>query len=208
VELRAHDLLIFKGPGDLFTEIPFPQWVLETVETNPAGVMRRAEHGKDLIPIGIRGKERGERSACWVNADRVLEVIRPFRLTDPANWKRKYIADLPLTVQSLQIITPFLNETGYEWGPAGSTGFELATGYTSIKSSSDLDLVIYIDEFFPVEEAKCLLARLEQQTLVPIDIQLQTPIGGVALKEYIRSDEVLLKSSSGPLLLKGSSLWE
>ena len=206
--VRAHDLLRFKGMEDLFTANPFPQWVLETLELNPAGVVRRAEYTDGRIPIGIRGKERGERFACWINTDRVLEVISPVMLTDSANWKRKYIADLPLTVQSLKIITPFLNEAEYEWGPAGSTGFELATGYTSIKNSSDLDLVIYTDDFFPVKKAKCLLARLEEKTLVPLDIQLQTPKGGVALKEYIRSDEVLLKSSIGPLLLKGNSLWE
>lgn len=206
MELNPHDLVRIQGMEDLYSGYPFPDWVEEALLKAPYAVVRRAEH-TDGIPVGIRGIERGQRCAAWARTEKIMEVIRPYSLVDPAQWKVSYPVTVPATIQTLKMITPFMQAAAYEWGPTGSSGFELATGIPSIKDTSDLDLVINFPERITIAQAGSLLDQLEGLSLVRMDVQMNTPAGGVALKEYILGGQVLVKTSTAPVLQDANSLW-
>jgi phosphoribosyl-dephospho-CoA transferase len=90
------------------------------------------------------------------------------------------------------------------WGPAGSVGFELASGHKITTETSDLDLVIRAAEQIGVEEAKFLLDRtlgLEAK----IDVRVETPVCGFALEEYVSATKILLRYPDGVRL--GENPW-
>ncbi|MEH7096906.1 phosphoribosyl-dephospho-CoA transferase MdcG domain-containing protein [Neobacillus vireti] len=64
----------------------------------------------------------------------------------------------------------------WKWGPTGSAGFELATGYTSLRDTSNLDLVIDAPQKNNFLEAKDLLHQLDAFN-IRIDIQVETRRG-------------------------------
>jgi phosphoribosyl-dephospho-CoA transferase len=80
------------------------------------------------------------------------------------------------------------------WGPAGSVGFELASGRTVTTEASDLDLVIRARQRIGIEEGRVLLDRtfgLEAK----VDVRVETPVCGFALEEYVlaSSAKILLR---------------
>lgn len=209
MELAAHDLVSFNNIDDLLSDKPLPEWAWDTLKEGFFGVVRRDWHAdKNLVPIGIRGVERGQRFAAWINAQNIKEKITPMSLTDPLQWKKKYLVALSDTVQTLIKISPLLNERfNLLWGPTGSVAYELATGYKAIKDTSDLDLVIRTSEKISVNEAQDLLNEIQSLAGCRLDIQLETPKGGVSLTEYSTSDQVLAKTNKGPFLHEIDTLW-
>lgn len=193
---------------DLVADLPFPDWAKESIRSTPYMVMRRAKSGNGLVPVGIRGPQRGQRMAYWLPEKLIEEVITPFDLTDPGNWKAVYGTTVPETVRTLLQISTLMHDTGYRWGPTGSTGFELATGFPTIKESSDLDLVIEVPQILNVKTAKLLLDRIGDISTVRLDVQVNTAAGGFSLAEYTRSSTVLVKTTLGPVILDGSKLWD
>jgi phosphoribosyl-dephospho-CoA transferase len=192
---------------DLVADLPFPDWAKDAVLRAPYVVVRRAGSYSGLVPVGLRGEQRGQRMSYWLPENLIEEVITPYALTDKDNWKAVYPAAVPETVNTLGLISSILHQTGYQWGPTGSTGFELATGLPTIKESSDLDLVIEVPGILNVETAKILLDRMEDISTVRLDIQISTVKGGFSLKEYTNSPTVLVKTSLGPLLMDHTTLW-
>jgi phosphoribosyl-dephospho-CoA transferase len=88
----------------------------------------------------------------------------------------------------------------YAWGPTGSCGYELATGIATVEPTSDLDLVVYADEPISREAAR-ELSRMFTHPACRCDVQLDTPAGGIALREWARGDtRVLVKTPYGPVL--------
>ena len=100
-----------------------------------------------------------------------------------------------------------MRQSGWKWGPTGSTGFELATGVFTVNKSSDLDLLIEVPVMMSVYEATSLLRAMESIATARIDIQLITPKGSVSMSEYVHSETVLLKTTAGPVLQHTSALW-
>ncbi|WP_255252847.1 malonate decarboxylase holo-ACP synthase, partial [Pseudomonas aeruginosa] len=95
-----------------------------------------------------------------------------------------------------------LNALGLAWGVTGGAGFELASGVAVLHPDSDLDLLLRTPRPFPRDDALRLLQRFEQCPC-RIDLQLQTPAGGVALREWAEGrSRVLAKGSEAPLLLE------
>nr|WP_327213442.1 malonate decarboxylase holo-ACP synthase [Pseudomonas aeruginosa] len=95
-----------------------------------------------------------------------------------------------------------LNALGLAWGVTGGAGFELASGVTVLHPDSDLDLLLRTPRPFPRDDALRLLQCFEQCPC-RIDLQLQTPAGGVALREWAEGrPRVLAKGSEAPLLLE------
>jgi phosphoribosyl-dephospho-CoA transferase len=95
-----------------------------------------------------------------------------------------------------------LDASGWAWGVSGSAGFELASGVPALHADSDLDLILRAPLALERGEAQALLALLDQAEC-PVDLQVQTPHGAVALREWARAaGKVLLKSSSGALLVR------
>jgi phosphoribosyl-dephospho-CoA transferase len=91
----------------------------------------------------------------------------------------------------------------WQWGPTGSAGFEIATGYPALKETSDLDIVVYAPQPIDISEAEKLLQELDR---LPIrtDIQIETGSGAFLLREWInrRTDKIILRTQNGPKLIK------
>jgi len=207
VELRPHDLLKVNAMEDLLADLPFPNWANEALEHAAYAVVRRAESRNGMIAVGLRGPQRGQRLACWLPAAAVKEVVTPFDLADQQNWKAVYAGNEPATVQTLQQISAMMKDSPWEWGPTGSTGFELATGFPTVKESSDLDLIIDVPGKLSVKAATALLNSMEDISAVRLDIQLNTPCGGISLKEFTSASTVLIKTSRGPVLMDVDKIW-
>jgi phosphoribosyl-dephospho-CoA transferase len=87
------------------------------------------------------------------------------------------------------------------WGITGSVGFALASGVSTLRQDSDLDLLLRASKPLPRGEARSLLALL-QASPARIDMQVDTGHGGFALAEWAgNADRVLLKTGRGPLLV-------
>ena len=69
------------------------------------------------------------------------------------------------------------------------------------KRFSDLDLLLRAERPLPRSEARPLLQLLESRAC-RIDLQLETPLGGVALREWAGDGaRVLVKTADGPRLV-------
>ncbi len=80
-------------------------------------------------------------------------------------------------------------------------GFQLATGLPTAHPDSDLDLLLRAEHPLPRSEARPLLQLLEGRAC-RVDLQLETPLGGVALGEWAGgAARVLVKAAEGPRLV-------
>jgi len=207
MELNAHDLIRIKHAEDLVSDLPLPDWALLSLQRAPYVVVRRATHPDGYIGVGIRGTQRGQRAAAWLDLAEIEYVIQPRALNCPENWFLNYQEDPIHPISSLKQIAPILTNKGFDWGPTGSTGFELATGVITITDYSDLDIVMNVNIPFSPGKAAMLLEELEAASISKLDIQLNTPLGGVSLRDYARSAKVLLKTATGPLLTSPADIW-
>ena len=207
MELKPHDLLRIRGVEDHLQGFPFPDWVAGALRLAPWVVVRRAFGTTRRIPIGIRGKERGFRFASWISPDDIVQVISPDTLADATRWKATYDDQLPSQVKGLLAISPLLDGARYKWGPTGSLAYELATGISSIHADSDLDLLVEVPEPISIPAARSLLCAMEALSPVRLDVQMNTPSGGVSWIDYCTADTVLVKTNFSPVLLKKKSLW-
>jgi phosphoribosyl-dephospho-CoA transferase len=206
MELNPHDLIRIDSPKDVLTDLPFPDWAAEALRNAPYVVVRRATSPAGLIPVGIRGRKRGQRLAAWLNPVAVQEVITPQMLASDELWNVER-NEFNNSLRSLQNIAPVLNQEGLCWGPTGSTGFQLATSVETLTANSDLDLTIRLDRKLTVSDATLLLAKLNAEALIRLDVQLEIPMGCFSLAEYVNSSTVLVKTASGPLLVERVDLW-
>ena len=207
MEMNPHDLIRIKKEEDLLADLPLPAWVSESLNLAPFVVVRRSHSPDGKIPVGVRGRERGQRFPAWLPEKKAVAVITPYKLMVSANSTRINDPGAPAAIRSLRRITSLLQNTGYRWGPTGSVGFELAANTTTVKEDSDLDILIDLPEFVPILSATRLMEDLQRRTLVRVDVQLNTPQGSLALADYIGAGKVLVKGNSGPLLLDRNTLW-
>ena len=69
------------------------------------------------------------------------------------------------------------------------------------RDDSDLDLLLRTEHPLPRSEARPLLQLLERRAC-RVDLQLETPLGGVALREWAGDGaRVLVKTADGPRLV-------
>lgn len=207
MDLRPHDLVKIRSVDCLLKGSHFPGWAIDFLTGTPYVVVRRSKQDNHFIPVGIRGNQRGQRHASWLAIENIVEVITPEQLTKPTNWKIKAEGVFSPQIGSLLELTPLLDQFGYEWGPAGSLAFELATGIKTTNRDSDLDLIIRIAEPVSVIKAKTLLTELESLSLCRLDIQINSPLGGFSLKEYCQSSSVLIKTEDRPVLIQSEKIW-
>jgi phosphoribosyl-dephospho-CoA transferase len=196
---RPHDLLKLRrcplAPGA-------PEWVRDALARAPFAVVRRAATADGMIAVGLRGRARAERYAACIDHQDIEASLPPERLVhsrpSPARAALAPFALLCALVRSSCL-------AGREWGPTGSAAFELATGVPTITPSSDLDLLIRAPRALSHEEAQALLADLQACAAAAgtrIDVQLETPVGGVALAEWaMRKSRTMVKSADGPRLV-------
>jgi phosphoribosyl-dephospho-CoA transferase len=193
--LRPHDLLRIASS----TWDDAPAWVEAALTRAPFAVVRRAAFQNGQIPIGVRGASRGERFGTWLDKQHVLATLRPEDLL--AIEPRR---ELPIFALLRQII-PVCEATTLTWGPAGSAGFELASGMPTATETSDLDLVIRMPSPMRETDAAILFDTLTRAAVtqhIRIDIQAETPNGAFSLAEYARPHRhIMLRHVDGPRLV-------
>lgn len=192
-EVLAHDLLWGLTPEHLPADAP--AWVIEVISEGHPVVVRRALTVADQIAVGVRGCLREQRYATLMAVAAIQRRVRPEELCHVESDR-----DWP-ALQALVQLRPLLDAYGFSWGVSGSAGFELASGFAALHQHSDLDLILRTPQ--PLGRVQALeLFKLLGAAVCPVDMQLQTPNGAVALREWAGSAQrVLLKSASGARLV-------
>ncbi|WP_124421036.1 malonate decarboxylase holo-ACP synthase [Pseudomonas sp. R2-60-08W] len=189
--VNAHDLLWGMTPAHVPADAP--AWVRETLGAGHPVVVRRAIAEPGYVAVGVRGRLREHRFAGWMPLAAVQRRVIPEALRGVISPR-----DLP-ALRALDQLRPVLAQE--RWGVTGSAGFELASGIKALHAQSDLDLLLRTPEPLARDDAEDLLAMLDR-TECAVDLQLQTPFGAVALREWASgSPRVLLKTASGARLV-------
>lgn len=195
-------------PHDLLWGLPVqaladdaPHWVAEALSLGQPVVVRCALTAADQIAVGVRGQQREQRYATLIKRSDIQRQVQPEQLI---HVESKGGRDWP-ALRVLRQVRPLMEDLGLVWGVSGSAGFELATGFAALHSGSDLDLILRTPRSFSRGQAFRLAASLAVLTEISgcrIDLQLQTPCGGVALREWAGpARQVLLKTSEGARLI-------
>ncbi|RAU46150.1 MULTISPECIES: malonate decarboxylase holo-ACP synthase [unclassified Pseudomonas] len=200
--VQPHDLLwglpVATLPADA------PGWVFESVALGHPVVVRRARVDRGSVAVGVRGQSRDQRYATVMNRDHVTRQVRPEQLVEAVEEVR---TDWPVW-RALNQVRPVLDAIGLPWGITGGAGFELATGIQVLHRNSDLDLILRTESFLSRPQAAQWLEALNGAAC-RIDLQLQTPAGAVALREWAGSGrQVLLKADNGARLVSDPWLCE
>ncbi|MDR5740945.1 MULTISPECIES: malonate decarboxylase holo-ACP synthase [unclassified Caballeronia] len=199
---RPHDLVWVEAPEDIVATSAMPAWATrEWLSVAPA-VVRREAAERGVVPVGLRGHARNERFAAFVNVERIARCVTPEALARARGWLDAdgALANLPC-MRALAFIAPRLDALALTWGVTGSVGFALASGVSTLREDSDLDLLLRADRPLPRDDARALLSLL-QAAPARIDMQVDTGHGGFALAEWTgRAGRVMLKTGRGPKLV-------
>lgn len=191
---RPHDLLWGMRPEQL--PIDAPAWAIAVLSAGHPVVVRRARTAPGLVAVGLRGASREQRLAALMP----VEAIRR-RVTPEALGACETADDLP-AIQALRRLRSPLDACGHAWGVTGSVGFQLASGLPVATSASDLDLLLRVPQPLSISAARALCERLDDASC-RVDMQLETPFGAVALREWASgATRVMLKADDGPRLLR------
>ncbi|WP_248750946.1 malonate decarboxylase holo-ACP synthase [Pseudomonas sp. MWU15-20650] len=189
--VNAHDLLWGMTPAHLPADAP--AWALAAISAGHPVVVRRASAEPDYVAVGVRGRLREQRLAAVMPIVAVQRRVTPEALRGVTSPR-----DLP-ALRALDLLRPVLAQEA--WGVTGSAGFELASGIQALHAQSDLDLMLRTPQRLERGAAEDLLAILDTAPCA-VDLQLQTPFGAVALREWAGgSRRVLLKTASGAHLV-------
>lgn len=182
----AHDLLWGMTPQQL--PVDAPAWAFESISAGQPVVVRRALSAPGQIAVGVRGRLREQRLAASMAVTAITRRVRPEDLCDA-------VIDRDLAaVRALDQLRTMLDRCGRVWGISGSAGFELASGVQALHEGSDLDLILRTPQLLAREEARELL-EIFDCAACRVDMQLQTPFGAVALREWAGSSHrVMLKN--------------
>ena len=158
-----------------------------------------------VVAVGVRGAARRERWAAWLDSSDVLEQLKPVDLTprlSALSPQRLAAAPALAAAAALDAAWPDLEATP-AWGPTGSVGFELASERPIAHADSDLDAIIRCPAPVAVAKAQTWLAAFDKASFgVRCDVLLETPMGGVALLDYVRSaPPMMLRTGAGPRLV-------
>ena len=155
--------------------------------------------------MGVRGAAREQRYATWMRLSEISHVVSPEAVARAARWRQHGQPHWP-ALQALEQLARAFDVRDLSWGVTGSLGFELASGIVAAHAESDLDLLLRAPEAVSRAEAQTLCALLDAAP-GRIDLQLESPYGAVALREWAgESPRVLLKTQNGPLLV--SDPWQ
>jgi phosphoribosyl-dephospho-CoA transferase len=143
----------------------------------------------------VRGRLREQRYTTSMSIASITRRVTPEELCHVVVER-----DLP-ALEALFQLRPMLDGCGWIWGVSGSAGFELASGFQALHVGSDLDLILRTAQPLSRAEAREWVQQLDAAACV-VDMQLQTPFGAVALREWAgSSNRVLLKNASEACLV-------
>lgn len=199
--IEPHDLLRIKPCHLRSDRNPPPVWVEDALNKIPVVVVRRTQVIHGFIPVGVRGEERQQRYAGMVDAQHIIDHIKPEQLAEEKKWRQKGRFSKEL-VDTLELVDQICATYQLCWGPTGSVGFELATDEPVVSPTSDLDCLIRSLTYLPRQRGQEILQKLEA-TSVKLDIQLEIPAGTLSLAEYVEGGKqpLLLRTVRGPKLI-------
>jgi phosphoribosyl-dephospho-CoA transferase len=191
---QVHDL-IRMHPASI-KSMDAPAWVNERLSECPWAVVRRAGAPTRMIAVGVRGDTRSERWGGFTHQNAVEQVVEPNELL--GLMRTSAGANRTPPIQLLEKVIERWQGLTLPWGPTGSVGFELASGYRITTPHSDLDIAIRAPERISVDLAHSLWERI--MGLQPkVDVRVETSECGFALEEYVRrpSTRILLHYPDG-----------
>ncbi|WP_413243472.1 malonate decarboxylase holo-ACP synthase [Pseudomonas sp.] len=195
---RPHDLLWGLRPQHLAQDAP--AWARTALAAYAPVVVRRATAEPGWVAVGIRGQAREQRFATWMRLADIRRRVSPEAIVRAGRW-RSHAQPLWPALRALAQVAPRLAGCGLAWGVTGSLGFELASGLPAVHPASDLDLLLRTPQPVSRAWAQALCVQLDGAS-GRVDMQLETPCGALALREWAKgSARVLLKTSGGPLLV-------
>ncbi|MCI0911543.1 malonate decarboxylase holo-ACP synthase [Pseudomonas putida] len=189
---QPHDLLWGMPPAALPADAP--AWATQVLAAGQPVVVRRAFCAAGWVAVGLRGEGRAQRLGVQMRLADIRRHLRPeaLRGQGASPWP---------ALQALASVAPLLDASGLAWGPTGGAGYQLATGVEVLHAASDLDLLLRTPRPMSRAAARELLDSLDCGPC-RIDVQLQTPAGGIALREWAgAAPRVLLKSALGARLV-------
>ncbi|WEK28281.1 MAG: malonate decarboxylase holo-ACP synthase [Candidatus Pseudomonas phytovorans] len=188
-------------PHDLLWGMPVsglpddsPQWARDVLVSGQPVVVRRAVCEDGWVAVGVRGQGRGQRLGVQTRLANIQRQQAPEGLRWPMQspWP---------ALQAMASVALVLNASGLSWGPTGGVGYQIATGVEVVHADSDLDLLLRTPQPLARAQARELLDILDCAPC-RIDVQLQTPTGAIALREWAGfAHRVLLKTAHGPRLV-------
>ncbi|MFC4932224.1 malonate decarboxylase holo-ACP synthase [Massilia sp. GCM10023247] len=196
---RPHDLL-WVGDWDAFqAEGDVPAWVRAAQDRGSPVVVRRARTGSPaLLPVGLRGSTRSERLGGQLQRAAVLAHASPEALLHSPARRVLLASGAGPILDALDRIAAPLAEAGLAWGPTGSLGFALATGWPVLHEASDIDLLVRVPLPLSASQAGLLRAACDAGAW-RVDLQVDTGRGGFSFAEWTRNGgRVLLKTDAGP----------
>ena len=199
-EHRPHDLLWVDDASAAVPVDALPAWATTAWLSVAPVVVRRAPSLRDRVPIGLRGAARNERCAAYVASDRVIRKVSPQDIARHVASRRLVRESGLPCLRALARLACDLDESSLTWGVTGSVGFTLASGFDVLRADSDLDLLVHAPDEGDAEALR-ELGRWTSDAESRVDVQVETPCGAFALKEWLRTGgPVLLKTADGPLL--------
>lgn len=195
--IRPHDLIWIKDDSALTANETLPEWVFQQWRTSLPLVVRRDIQQGGRIPVGIRGMKRSQRAAAWVDEEAIRRVVTPESLvSEPlALLHSTFVSQPPLQALIMLAQRPW----PWRWGVTGSCGYALATEIPVMHAASDLDLLVRCPQPASYDDLQ-QVAQWLQALPCRADAQIETPLGGFALSEWLQDGRAMLKTASGPLL--------
>ncbi|WP_308196468.1 malonate decarboxylase holo-ACP synthase [Cryobacterium zhongshanensis] len=203
---RAHDLVRVATTAALTScpaDAPRPGWV-DAALGGPGGgwaVVRRSPADAGLVSVGVRGDTRDKRWPALVASSDIVELVRPQGVPRSPRPGRAGLRPFLGLKRAGAILDELFPDA---WGVTGSLAFELVTGAETARNDSDIDITILAPQPLDRRAAADAAARVLSAAAVPVDLQVETPLGAVALDEWIREaglHPVALRTIDGPRLV-------
>lgn len=197
--IQPHDLIRLRPSAVEHVRAGSPPWAAASLSTAPWVVVRRARARPGFVPAGVRGDDRSRRFACEFPLDACLRIVRPEHLVSARPAR-----DVP-AFDALAAFADVAREYDLTWGPAGSAGFELATGWAVVRPDSDCDIVVRAGG---LSMAQLVEINAVVKAIVPrIDVELDYGTRAVALAEAaLGTDRVMAKTPDGVELIAWTAL--
>ena len=182
----AHDLLWGMTPAQLPADAP--QWAVDSLRAGQPVVVRRAMSADGFVAVGVRGVLREQRLAAFMAVDSIACRVSPEALCH---------VDMIATCRPCARSNSCGRCSMIAVGSGASVAVPglMASGFAAMHEGSDLDLILRTPHLLARNQARELVALFDQAAC-RVDMQLQTPFGAVALREWAGpSARVLLKNA-------------